>query len=211
MVRTGERVGILKELLQSEGFHPANVIPSSPRLSDLKPETARRVVELYRTLGGNLAAPTLRPGPWDLAFDKGLVIEFDEEFHFNRYRLATLDFDSAFHQPWAEPYRRYCSDAETRCLAAGKWGKRWTNPSCEAMFGAAGAPGEFNDGGAPRWKQRALYDAVKDAYAYDSENIHLARLSIYDLVDGVELGTALESGRSVERAALLALVESRSS
>ena len=44
------------------------------------------IKELYRRLGGPLDSPTLRPGGWDLAFSGELVVELDEELHFNQYR-----------------------------------------------------------------------------------------------------------------------------
>ena len=52
--------------------------------------------DLYRTLGGMNPNPSFRPGSWDLAFADGLVVELDEELHFNRYRAHTLQ------PPWAK-------------------------------------------------------------------------------------------------------------
>src|SRR5207247_5846986 len=93
---------------------------------------------LYRELGGAESEPTLRPGPWDLVFKGPVVVELDEELHFNRYRGLTLTASWAEQLPWTSTYRAYCEKHEADCLAAGTWGKRWTNPSCERMFGAAG-------------------------------------------------------------------------
>lgn len=90
-----------------------------------------------------------------------------------------------------------------------KWGKRWTNPSCEAMFRGADAPGRFGDYGAPRWKQRALYDAIKDGYAASRGEKQVARLSVHDDVGGVRLGAALGQGRPVDLDALTALIQDR--
>ena len=116
---------------------------------------------VHATLGGRDESPQLRPGSWDLAFDGELLIELDEELHFNRYRSVTLRRDWTTALPWRNDYLRYCRDREVDCLAAGSWGKRWSNPSCEAMFGPGDPSGVFRQGGAPRWKQRALYDAIK--------------------------------------------------
>ena len=68
-----------------------------------------------------------------------------------------------------------------------------TNPSTERLFGVELEPGDLDsDGGAPRWKQRALYDAMKDAYALHHD-VRLARLSVYDDVEvGVTLGEVLD-------------------
>ena len=102
----------------------------------------------------------LRPGPWDLAFEGNLFVELDEELHFNRYRSVTLEPAWAVELPWRRDYMSFSVEHEPACLAAARWGKRWTNPSCERIFGPADPPGTFGVVGAPRWKQRALYDAM---------------------------------------------------
>jgi hypothetical protein len=61
-----------------------------------------------------------------------------------------------------EVYRRLCDEYEGDCLGAGEWGKRWTNDRAEREFGAAARRGDFSGRGAPRWKQRAFYDFIKD-------------------------------------------------
>jgi hypothetical protein len=63
-------------------------------LSSARPSGTRHAAELhalYRRLGGLLATPTWRPGGWDLVFGGSLVVELDEELHFNRYRALTLN------------------------------------------------------------------------------------------------------------------------
>jgi len=167
------------------------------------------VFALYRGFGGRVEAPSLRPGKWDLVFDGGFVVELDDELHFNRYRALTLSGDWARRLPWTTDYLKYCADGEERCLADGRWGKRWTNPSCERLFGAADTPGSFDAGGAPRWKQRALYDAIKDAYALAGLGVRLARLSVYDRCDGVELGAILAGHERVDPDALALLAKER--
>ncbi|WIB01263.1 hypothetical protein [Curtobacterium sp. MCBA15_012] len=64
--------------------------------------------------------------------------------------------------------------------------------------------------GAPRWKQRALYDAVKDAAAATGV-VRLARLSIYDHVEGVRLEDFLRGLAVVTAEALYSFVAARSS
>lgn len=167
--------------------------PRSPRLGDLG-GLATETDALYRHLGGTQAEPTLRPGAWDLAFDDGTVVELDEELHFNRYRRSTLEPAWAAALPWSRDYLRHCDEREPACLAAATWGKRWTNPSCVALFGEGAAPGELSGRGAPRWKQRALYDAMKDA-ASAAGLVRLARVATADIVAGVPLGDVL-TGRA---------------
>ena len=66
------------------------------------------------------------------------------------------------------------------------------------MFGAPETPGRLEGAGAPRWKQRALYDAVKDLAALNSRTIRLARLSVWDTVGRTGLGDALTGGAQID-------------
>ncbi len=103
-----------------------------------------------------------------------------------------------------------CAHHEDDCVRAGSWGKRWTNESCERMFGPA-APAARLDvpGGAPRWKQRALYDAVKDAVGSLSGEPRVVRLAVHDEIGGVSLGVLLEGRGRATSSELRALVEQR--
>lgn len=149
-------------------------------------------MSLYRDLGGTQVDPRLAPGGWDLAFTDGLLLELDEDMHFNRYRNVTLQTSWASELPWTAAYRGYVVAGER---TSGTGGRRWTNPSAERMFGAADPDGILGAHGAPRWKQRALYDAMKDASAAAGQ-VKLARLSIYDVVDGRSLNDVLY-GRAI--------------
>ena len=65
-------------------------------------------------------------------------------------------------------------------------------------------------GGSSRWKQRALYDAMKDAAAYAADSDYpLARLSVHDTVNGVRLGSVLQGKANADPDALIALVRER--
>jgi hypothetical protein len=137
MVRTGARAEALGAALASAGFQVAAKGPLAPRLDVLPADICRAVVALYRELGGQHEQPVLRPGAWDLTLAGGVVIELDEELHFNRYRARTLAEPWARNLPWRETYLVMCDQHEDDCLRAGSWGKRWTNESCERMFGPA--------------------------------------------------------------------------
>ncbi len=165
VVKTGARASALKQLLVRVGYEPVVRSLPGPRMQDLPPDRLKQIAHLYRVLGGTRVSPQFRPGAWDLVFQGGLIVELDEELHFNRYRRATLEPAWTAELPWRHDYLEYTVDHETECLAAARWGKRWTNPSCEALFGVPDPPGTFAARGAPRWKQRALYDAMKDAAA----------------------------------------------
>lgn len=123
--------------------------------------------------------------------EPSVVLELDEELHFNRYRSLTMAATWARDLPWATPYIDYCEEHEDECRRAGSWGGRWTNDSCERMFGRSGEQGDLESPGSPRWKQRAIYDAMKDAYA-TAGNVKLARLAVHDEIEGIRLWDALD-------------------
>lgn len=209
MVRTGERAAALVALLSDAGVHVIPERPVAPRAESLPSPLRDDVLELYRALDGRSERPALRPGAWDLALASGAVVELDEELHFNRYRAVTFDRAWSARLPWRDDYLAMCHAHEQDCVRAGSWGKRWTNSSCEAMFGPAGSAGEL-DAGAPRWKQRALYDAIKDAQAAAGGGRSLVRLSVHDRVGGTTLGVVLEARAAADLDALLRLVNRRS-
>lgn len=191
--------------MQQLGHQEAVRKPSSPRLGSLPAEVVGQVMDIYRALGGIQDAPKLAPGSWDVVYTDGLLIELDEDMHFNRYRGSTLDAPWAAKLPWTTAYRGYVVDGERR---AGSGGKRWTNPSAEKMFGPADYDGVIGLHGAPRWKQRAMYDAMKDATAAAGQ-VRLARLSIYDQIDGHLLNDVLYGRVKVDAAAVERLVTRR--
>jgi hypothetical protein len=119
-----------------------------------------------------------------------------------------MDASWASDLPWTDAYRTYCAKNEPRCLEAGSWGKRWTNESCARMF-AGGHTGHLEGPGAPRWKQRAFYDAIKDSVVGSGIDLAFARVAIYDPVDGAVLEDVLEGRGCIEPAAVLALGEQR--
>jgi hypothetical protein len=209
MVRTGARAAALAGLLNRAGLDTAGTAPPAPRIKDLDHLVADSILELYRILGGRGPSSSLRPGPWDLAIGDSLLLELDEELHFNRYRRTTLEAKWARSLPWTADYTDLCDKTEVLCLRAGRWGRRWTSSSCEMMFGRADPPGEFSVYGAPRWKQRALYDAMKDGYAASPRERQVARLSVHDEIGGVRLGAALEHGVPLDLSELAALVMRR--
>ncbi|MFT4164673.1 MAG: hypothetical protein QM650_05480 [Microlunatus sp.] len=197
----------LRQLLCDAGRTELPAPPPAPRLPSLPDGVRAGVLELYRMLGGVQDEPRLTPGSWDLAYTDGLLIELDEDLHFTRYRGVALDTSWAADLPWTDVYREYVVTGERR---AGTGGRRWTSPSAERLFGPADPDGVFGEHGAPRWKQRALYDAMKDAAAA-SGVVRLARLSIYDRVAGVRLNDVLYGRAEVPMVALAEFVIQRSS
>ena len=197
-------------MLAAAGHRQAALKLPAPRPPDLADDLAERIEAELEALGGDRrAAAGLRPGSWDLAFDGGLLVELDEELHFNRYRRQTLQAPWARALPWTDAYLEYCDTEEERCLTAAKWGKRWTNPSCERIFRAGSPPSDFDGGGAPRWKQRALYDAIKDAFAKSQSEYRVARVSVHDIVDGTRLEQVLRAPMAEHGVAVARLVATR--
>ncbi|AWG71869.1 hypothetical protein I3U86_23715 [Mycobacteroides abscessus subsp. massiliense] len=137
-----------------------------------------------------------------------LVIELDEEQHFNRYRALTLDTPFAAKLPWRDTYLTQCASFEMTCRKKASNWRYWTNPSSEKSFGPSGPPGKLDEAGSPRWKQRAIYDAMRDATAL-SGTIRLARLSRWDEIDGIPLWQALEGSTPIDSASLLSLIADR--
>jgi hypothetical protein len=160
-----------------------------PSASDVaSSEHADAVETVYRQLGGVLPRVPVNLRPWDMEFS-GLAIELDEYLHFNRYRGATLA-SPAYHALPAFPleeYRAFCPRHEERCLRAGGYGGKWSNTSCETQFGHASKPKDLSGYGAPRWKQRAFYDFVKDLSPVMID-VTVVRVAVWDEV--------VDSGRS---------------
>lgn len=187
------------------GMEEAGLRPPAPRLDSLSESKAADVIRLYRGLGGAVDHPRLAPGAWDIAYQNGLVIELDEEMHFTRYRAQTLETAWAPQLPWTDSYRRYAAEHEGR---VGTGGRRWSNPSAARLFGGEDPPLTFGAFGGPRWKQRALYDAIKDAAALDGI-VTLARVSVHDVVGGTLLNDILYGKASVDLEVLTDFIAAR--
>lgn len=71
----------------------------------------------------------------------------------------------------------------------------------------AGPPGDFTGVGAPRWRQRAFYDSVKDVLT----GRRLARISVHDVLENhATLEALLRRPDREALASLLLLISSRS-
>lgn len=170
----------------------AGMKPSGGRYRKLLLEDVREsglyeeALNTYQALGGVQNTVPLGYGKWDMEFE-GLIVELDEQRHFNRYRLITLESPIYSHLPKfpINQYKQYCIDYEPQCLRAGGFGGNWTNPSCERQFGKASEKKDLNGNGPSRWKQRAFYDYLKDLSVLILK-IPIVRLSIWDeiLIEG---------------------------
>lgn len=209
MVR-GDRQDRLGRLLRDLGIDSA-VAPPVPRHPGLGDPEASWVRELYRELGGLQRTPLLKPEGWDLSLRAPfgrLVVELDEEQHFTRYRLVTLAPEWTAALPWTEDYRMLCRTHETAALNTHSSGGFWESIGSITQFGPSAPHGDLTGQGSPRWKQRALYDAMRDAVAATGA-VRLARLSVYDVLGGVTLNEVLEDDVDFDPDALRALLERR--
>ncbi len=138
----------------------------------------RIIAEMYEILGGKQDKVPLNIGKYDIDLEN-FIIEFDEENHFNRYRLKTLS--SPIYKDWKNfkvtDYQQYCTKYEDRCRTYGKF---WNTDSTDKQYGVSSPNGVLEGCGSSRWKQRAFYDFVKDVYSI-AVNIPIIRISIYDI------------------------------
>lgn len=174
-----------EELLGSVGLVEHKRLPF-PRFQDIARAGYKDlVIGAYKSLGGVLLSAELNLRSWDLEFE-GIAVELDEHLHFNRYRALTLGASVYADLPAfpLDAYRRYCAEFENDCLRAGAYGGKWSNPSCERQFGVGSAQTILEGAGAPRWKQRAFYDFVKDLSPLVL-GVKVARVAIWDsIIDG---------------------------
>lgn len=174
--------------------------------SDLGAAQQRAFAPAFSDLGGlEEARGVFTAGDWDLADDDGMFLEFDEASHFHRYRALTLTMPWSVQLPWAEDYHGYCANYEGKARVDRRF---WTWPA-EKQFGTASPKRDFTGNGGPRWKQRALYDAVRDAVALHTDGIGLIRISVYDKIDGVPLRKLLKPGKLLDPGKLAELVKRR--
>jgi hypothetical protein len=151
----------------------------------------RYVGEVYKGLGGQLDMLPINYGLWDIS-TKDFIIELDEERHFNRYRLETLN--SKYYKNYTIfsvfEYSDFCKDFESNCLSTASWGKNWKNDSTEKMFLKSNVNGNLSGNGSSRWRQRAYYDFMKDISS-SIKGIPIYRISIYDKFHDKTIGSIL--------------------
>ena len=124
----------LKEVVYSIYGDRKHSRPTSCDL--LKSKYSENIYEIYSVFGGILSEPPTNFGSWDISTNN-LVIEFDEERHFNGYRLKTLE--SSFYSKEAplfslSDYKRHCKEKENACLKSARHGGYWKNDSTSANF-----------------------------------------------------------------------------
>lgn len=219
-MRVGKRVvsrqATLERLLAEAGAEVTHGTLRYPRIKDIiGTQYYSAINEVYRQLGGRLDSFPLRLRRWDMEVD-GVAVELDEELHFNRYRAVTLEapaYRDLATVPTAQ-YLGFCQEYESRCLAAGRYGRRWTTPTSEVQFGHPAPHGDLFGNGAPRWRQRAFYDFVKDLSPLFI-SVRVVRISIWDQIDlgesTVTVDYALRTGSQEAAKHLIQLIKDRAS
>ena len=156
----------------------------------LSSEFYSEVESMYKELGGILGEPPLTFGSWDISTPE-FILELDEENHFNRYRLQTLNSNvyQMINGFRLDEYMRFCTLYESGCR---KHGGFWKNNSSEKLFVKSNDNGCLDGAGSSRWRQRAFYDFLRDVTGLIME-IPVIRLSIYQTFKGRKVYDIIES------------------
>lgn len=167
-----------------------------PSDSELKEKNLYSVVaDMYGALGGKQNEVPLNTREYDIDL-KDFIIEFDEENHFNRYRLKTLN--SLIYKDWKNfkvaDYQQYCTKYEDKCCTYGKF---WRTDSSDNQYEMSSPNGVLDGIGSSRWKQRAFYDFVKDVYSIVI-NTPIIRISIYDIYHAQTILSLIQQERETE-------------
>ena len=187
----GLRQEVLKEIALTKFKEHKHIKISLPELE--KSNYYDIVLETYKLLGGQLNSLPIKYGPWDIS-TYNFIIELDEERHFNRYRLQTLNSDiykNNYLGFSVKAYKNYCESFENECTKAASWGKNWKNDSTEKMFNKSGNEGDLTNNGSSRWRQRAYYDFLKDITS-KIYSTPIYRVSIYDTFENQTISKILE-------------------
>ena len=121
----------------------------------------------------------------------------------------TLEPSWTAELPWRDSYVVFSRDHREMCLKAGGYAGKWANPSTDRMFGGSDPVKTFAALGSSRWKQRAFYDSVKDAYALHTNGASLVRISIHDELDGLSVNAILNKGQLINADLLRDLIGAR--
>jgi hypothetical protein len=169
--------GILKESgLQIEFNHQLEVNPGY-----LKGKGEALLDEVFSGLGGSGTVPLLEKLKFDFKVNRHVFL-YDDEVHFNRYRLATLKTSmyEVFTFPWTEAYLRLCRTYEKECLKTGLQERIWNGPPIAGkLFGKSETAGDLSANGSSGWKLNAYndtqYDLVSRLHGYK-----LVRIPLYE-------------------------------
>jgi hypothetical protein len=170
------------DLILKEGgadYHWLFELETNPKFLDEKAKAWLK--EIFQELGGTGNFPLLEKLKFDFKIGRYLIL-WDDELHFNRYRLGT--FRSEMYSEWTflfeAGHRRLCRTFEKECLKAGMQQRIWIGPPiAKNIFGEASETGDFSGNGATGWKLTAYNDAQYDLQIR-LHGYKLIRLSPYE-------------------------------
>lgn len=139
--------------------------------------------EIFGELGGVGSFPLLEKLKFDFKIGRHLIL-WDDELHFNRYRLSTLKSEmySEWTFPFSESHKRLSRTFEKECLKAGLQQRIWVGPPvAKTVFGQAEETGDFSGNGSSGWKLLAYNDAQYDLQTR-LHGYKLIRLSPYETI-----------------------------
>ncbi|PRY90444.1 DUF7255 family protein [Mongoliibacter ruber] len=119
---------------------------------------------IFQSLNGNGKLPLLERLKFDFKINRFLFL-YDDEVHFNRYRLNTFKTDlyDTFSFQWLESYKRLCRTYERDCMKAGMQERIWNGPPIASkVFGKSEEFGDLSGNGSSGWKLNAYNDAQYD-------------------------------------------------
>ncbi|ERM82599.1 hypothetical protein P872_04610 [Rhodonellum psychrophilum GCM71 = DSM 17998] len=137
--------------------------------------------EAFAALGGEGQPILLDSLKFDFKINRFLFL-YDDEVHFNRYRLSTLKTGiyDVFSFYWADAYKRQCRTFERECLKVGLQERIWNGPPIAAkVFGKGEEFGDLSGNGSPGWKLNAYNDAQYDLMSR-LHGYKLIRISVYE-------------------------------
>jgi hypothetical protein len=141
-------------------------------------------------LGGSGQVPVLEKLKFDFKVNRHVFI-YDDEVHFNRYRLSTLKSSvyEIFSFPWAESYLRLCRTYEKECLKTGLQERIWNGPPISGkIFGKSEEPGDLSGKGSSGWKLNAYNDTQYDIVS----RLHGFKLIRIPLYENLMIGGSLK-------------------
>ncbi|MCL6258153.1 hypothetical protein M3O96_03585 [Aquiflexum sp. TKW24L] len=178
--------GVLKNSdIPVEFSHTLEVNPSY-----LKGKGEMLLGSVFSELGGKGHLPVLERLKFDFKINRHVFI-YDDEVHFNRYRLTSLKASiyEVFTFPWVESYLRLCRTYEKECLKTGLQERIWNGPPiADKLFGKSEIPGDLSGNGSSGWKLNAYNDAQYDLVS----RLHGFKLIRIPLYENLMIGGSLK-------------------
>lgn len=148
------------------------------------------LAEVLGGLGGKGEIPTLDFLKFDFKVGRQVYV-YDDEVHFNRYRLNTFKSDiyNIFSYKWIEAYRRLCRSYEKDCLKAGMQERVWNGPPIATkIFGRSELIGDLSGNGSAGWKLNAYNDVQYDLVS----RLHGFKLTRIPVYENIMIGGSLK-------------------